>query len=271
VAAVPITFLSDYGYSDEFAGVCRAVIARISPDATVIDLTHGIPRHTIGVGATVLASALPFAPPGVHLAVIDPEVGTARRGIAVRVKTEARVLVGPDNGLLWPAIDRLGGAVMAVDVSLSPFRLEPISATFQGRDVFAPVAAHIARGAGLAEAGDEIDLGSLVRLSPSEPSIGAGRVVAHVVLIDRYGNASLDLDDSHLPRTGLRLGRRLAVEASRSEHEAVFTPTFADVEPGELILFEDSHRHLALAVNRGSAAEVLDLEVGDEVTLRAET
>ena len=127
MAALPITFLSDYGYSDEFAGVCRAVIARIAPDAAVIDLTHGVPRHAIEVGATVLANALPFAPPGVHLAVIDPEVGTSRRGIAVRVETEARVLVGPDNGVLWPAIDRLGGAVAAVDVSLSPFRLEPIS------------------------------------------------------------------------------------------------------------------------------------------------
>jgi S-adenosylmethionine hydrolase len=268
VAALPITFLSDYGYADEFAGVCRAVIARIAPDAAVIDLTHGIPRHAIEQGAAVLADALPFTPTGVHLAVIDPEVGTSRRGVAVRVPAEDRVLVGPDNGLLWPAIDRLGGAVAAVDVSLSPFRLEPISATFHGRDVFAPVAAHMARGAGLAEAGEEIDVGSLTRLRPSEPWVAAGRAVSHVVLIDRYGNAILDLDDSHLPETGLRLGRQLTVESEGSVHEAVFTPTFADVDAGKLILYEDSNRHLALAVNRGSAADVLRLDLGDEVTLR---
>jgi len=268
VAALPITFLSDYGYADEFAGVCRAVIARIAPDAVVIDLTHGIPRHAIEQGAAVLANALPFTPIGVHLAVIDPEVGTSRRGVAVRVAAEDRVLVGPDNGLLWPAIGRLGGAVAAVDVSLSPFRLEPISATFHGRDVFAPVAAHMARGAGLAEAGEEIDIGSLTRLRPSEPSVAAGRAVSHVVLIDRYGNAILDLDDSNLPETGLRLGRQLTVESGGSVHEAVFTPTFADVDAGKLILYEDSNRHLALAVNRGSAADVLRLDLGDEVTLR---
>ena len=147
--ARPITFLSDYGADDEFAGVCRAVIARIAPEATVIDLTHGVRRHAVRQGATILANALPFAPPGVHLAVVDPGVGTPRRAVAVRAACEDRLLVGPDNGLLWPAIERLGGAVEAVDVSLSPLRLEPISATFHGRDIFAPVAAHLAQGAPL--------------------------------------------------------------------------------------------------------------------------
>jgi S-adenosylmethionine hydrolase len=126
----------------------------------------------------------------------------------------------------------------------------------------------MAQGAGLAEAGEEIDVGSLTRLRPSEPSVAAGRAVCHVVLIDRYGNAILDLDDSSLPETGLRLGRQLTVESGGSVHEAVFTPTFADVDAGKLILYEDSNRHLALAVNRGSAADVLRLDLGDEVTLR---
>ena len=151
--ARPITFLSDYGYDDEFAGVCRAVIAGIAPEATVIDLTHGVPRHAIRQGATILANALPYASPGVHMAVVDPGVGSPRRALAVRVASEDRVLVGPDNGLLWPAVEHLGGAVEAVDVSLSEFRLEPISATFHGRDVFAPVAAHLALGASLPDAG----------------------------------------------------------------------------------------------------------------------
>jgi S-adenosylmethionine hydrolase len=268
VPARPITFLSDYGYEDEFAGVCRAVIARIAPDAQVIDLTHGIERHAVDRGAAVLANALPYAPAGVHLAVVDPGVGSPRRAVAVRTGTEDRVLVGPDNGLLSPAIDRLGGVVDAVDVSLSTFRLEPISATFHGRDVFAPVAAHLARGASLADAGERIEGESLTRLPTSQPLIEGDRVVAHVVSIDRFGNAALDLADRHLPETGLRMGRQLTVEAGGASHEAVFALTFADVPDGGLILYEDSYRSFALAVNRGDASADLGLQPGTEVVLR---
>jgi len=268
VAALPITFLSDYGYDDEFAGVCRAVIAGIAPDATVIDLTHGITRHAIREGATVLANAIPYAPPGVHLAVVDPGVGSPRRALAVRASDEGRLLVGPDNGLLWPAIERLGGAVEAVDVSLSDFRLEPISATFHGRDVFAPVAAWLARGTPLSEAGEAIDPASLAALELGEPQVAADHVVAHVVSVDRYGNASLDLADRHLPGSGLRLGRPLTIEIAGRMHDAVFALTFADVEAGKLLLYEDSYRNLALALNRESAAAELSLSPGDEVVLR---
>lgn len=268
MASRPITFLSDYGYEDEFAGVCRAVIARIAPDALLVDLTHGIERHAIECGAAVLANALPYTPAGVHLAVVDPGVGSPRRALAVRTATEDRVLVGPDNGLLWPAIEQLGGAVEAVDASLSRFRLEPISATFHGRDVFAPVAAHLARGASLADAGEAIDAGSLVRLAVPEPVIQADRVLAHVVSLDRFGNAALDLADRHLPETGLRLGRKLTIEAGGAAHDAVFTLTFADVPDGGLILYENSNGSLAVAVNRGDAARDLRLEPGTEVVLR---
>jgi S-adenosylmethionine hydrolase len=265
----PITFLSDYGADDEFAGICKAVIARIAPDARVVDLTHGIARHDVRQGAAVLANALPFAPPGVHLAVVDPEVGTERRAVAVRVAEEDRVLVGPDNGLLWPAVERLGGAVEAVDVSRSPLRLEPISATFHGRDVFAPVAAHLSLGARLSEAGERIQAESLVRLEASQPSIGSDGVVAHVVSVDGFGNAALDLADHQLPATGLRMGRSVAVRAQGRTHEAMFTLTFADVGEGELLVYLDSSRQLALAVNRGSAAAELSLAPGDEVVLRS--
>ena len=144
---LPITFLSDYGDEDEFAGVCRAVIAQIAPEAPLIDLTHGIGRQRCRQGALALANALPFCPPGVHLAVVDPGVGADRRPVAVTTMEEGRFLVGPDNGLLAPAIERLGGAARAVDLANSPFRLEPVSATFHGRDLFAPVAAHLALGA----------------------------------------------------------------------------------------------------------------------------
>ena len=268
MAARPITLLSDYGYQDEFAGVCRAVIARIAPDALVVDLTHGIERHGIERGAEVLANALPYTPAGVHLAVVDPGVGSPRRALAVRTATEDRVLVGPDNGLLWPAIEQLGGALEAVDVSLSRFRLEPISATFHGRDVFAPVAAHLARGASLAEAGETIEADSLERLEASQPVIEADRVLAHVVALDGFGNAALDLADRHLPETGLRLGRKLTIEAGGATHDAVFTLTFADVPDGGLILYENSYGSLAVALNRGDAASDLGLEQGTEVVLR---
>jgi S-adenosyl-L-methionine hydrolase (adenosine-forming) len=268
VATRPITFLSDYGTDDEFAGVCRAVIARIAPEATVIDLTHGVRRHAIREGATILANALPYAPPGVHLAVVDPGVGSPRRALAVRAASEDRILVGPDNGLLWPAVERLGGAAAAVDVSLSRLRLEPISATFHGRDVFAPVAAHLARGTPLSEAGAQIPVDSLATLPASQPAIGPDRVVAHVVSVDRFGNVVLDLADDHLPATGLRMGSPLAVETEGQPHQAAFTLTFADVDAGELILYVDSYRSLALAVNRGSAAAKLRAAPGDEVVLR---
>jgi S-adenosylmethionine hydrolase len=268
VATRPITFLSDYGYEDEFAGVCRAVIARIAPDALVIDITHGIGRHAVERGAAILANALPYAPAGIHLAVVDPGVGSPRRALAVRTATEDRLLVGPDNGLLWPAIEELGGAVEAVDVSLSRFRLEPISATFHGRDVFAPVAAHLARGASLADAGEAIEADSLIRLEASQPVIEADRVLAHVVSVDGFGNAALDLVDRQLPETGLRLGRGITIEAGGTTHDAVFTLTFADVPAGGLLVYANSSGSLAVALNRGDAASDLGLEPGTEVVLR---
>jgi S-adenosylmethionine hydrolase len=268
VGVRPITFLSDFGYEDEFAGVCRAVIARIAPDAPILDLTHGIRRHAIAEGAAVLAKTLPYTPPGVHLAVVDPGVGSPRRAVAVRVADSERIVVGPDNGLLPRAIEGLGGAQVAADISVSEFRLEPVSATFHGRDVFAPVAAHLAAGAKLEDAGEAIDPATLVAPDASEPRLEEGRVVAHVVYVDRYGNAALDIHHERLPETGLRMGRRVWVAASGVTLDAVYSLTFGDVAPGQLILYEDSYRSLSLAVNRGSAAEVLDLAAGVEVTLR---
>jgi hypothetical protein len=266
--ARPITFLSDYGDRDEFAGVCRAVIARIAPEVRLIDLTHGIDRHDVSGGALVLANAVPYAPDGVHLAIVDPGVGTPRRAVALRVADGERVLVGPDNGLLWPAAERLGGIVEAADISLSSFRLEPISATFHGRDVFAPVAAQIATGASLAEAGESLDPGELTRLEVTIAQIEPGAsVTAHVARVDRFGNLILDLATGQLPESGLRLGRALSVELGGDPREALFARTFADVPDGALLLYVDSSGRAALAVNRGSAAESLGLAAGDALTM----
>jgi S-adenosylmethionine hydrolase len=159
-----ITFLSDYGLDDDFVGVCHGVIARIAPEARVIDVSHGVPRHDIRSGALMLRRALPYFPAGVHLAVVDPEVGAARRAVALRTAEEGRLMVGPDNGLMSLAAMRFGGVIEAVDLVRSPFRLEPTAATFHGRDIFAPIAAHLAAGTPLAEAGDPLDPGELVRL-----------------------------------------------------------------------------------------------------------
>ena len=162
MAARPITFLSDYGTSDEFAGVCRAVIARIAPDARVIDLSHGIARHDVRQGAAVLANALAFAPAGRPPRGRRPRASAPGGGRSRSAAAEEdRLFVGPDNGLLSLALERFGGAAEAVDLADSPVRLEPVSATFHGRDLFAPVAAHLALGAALAELGEPIDPAAL--------------------------------------------------------------------------------------------------------------
>ena len=264
---LPITFLSDYGYADEFAGVCRAVIARIAPDAVVVDITHGVPRHDVRAGARVLAAAITYAPEGVHLAVVDPGVGTPRRAVAAR-SGDGRVFVGPDNGLLWPALERCGGIAELADISLSRQRLEPVHATFHGRDVFAPIAAHLAAGAPLSELGEPFETDELVRLEASVARLEDDRVIASVAGIDGFGNVALDLSEREAGAAGLKLGRGLQVEATGVAGAAVYAHTFADVDEGELILYLDSSASLALAVNRGSAAERLGLAAGDEVVLR---
>jgi S-adenosylmethionine hydrolase len=266
--ALPISFLSDYGYDDEFAGVCRAVIARIAPDAVVVDLTHAVTPHSVAEGAAILARALPFAPVGVALAVVDPGVGSDRRAVAVRSAREGRLLVGPDNGLLAEALDEAGGATEAVDLAFSPVRLDPVSATFHGRDVFAPVAAHLAVGAELRDVGDEIDADTLAPSPLPGPQVVPSGILAHVVTIDRFGNVALDVRPARFPDTGLRRGRPVEVLIGGTARRAAHGDTFSDVAPGELILHEDSWASLALAVNLGSAAAELGLNVGDEVTLR---
>jgi S-adenosylmethionine hydrolase len=265
--ARPITFLSDYGYADEFAGVCRAVIARIAPDARVIDITHGLRRHAVRQGAVVLANALPFTPAGVHLAIVDPGVGTERRPVAIRVAEADRVLVGPDNGVLALASKRLGGAVEAVDLATSKFRLEPVTSTFHGRELFSPVAAQLALGASLAEAGEPIDGSSLATLELPQPRLYEDRVVAHVVYVDGFGNAALNVGHDHLATTFLKLGHRAVVDTGGARITVPFGRAFADVGPGQGILYEDSSHNLALAVNRDSAAEMLGLAPDDEVVL----
>ena len=252
-----VTLLTDYGLEDDFVGVCHAVIAGIAPDARIVDLTHGIPRHDVRTGALVLRRSLPFTPAGVHIAVVDPEVGGRRRAVALRTVEGDRVLVGPDNGVLMPAAERFGGVAQAVEISTSPCRLTPVSATFHGRDLFAPVGAHLAAGVDLADAGTPLEPEELVGLDLPTARLEGDEVVAHVLAIDRFGNVTLDAEHTLLARSGLRLGQSVTLEVAGREHGAVYAHAFTDVEPGELLLYEDAYRTLALAVNRGSAADRL--------------
>ncbi|HWH94771.1 MAG TPA: SAM-dependent chlorinase/fluorinase [Baekduia sp.] len=262
--ALPITFLSDYGLQDDFVGVCHAVMTRIAPDARIVDLTHGLERHDVRTAAMVLRRSLPFCAPGVHLAVVDPGVGATRRAIALRTTEEDRILVGPDNGLLSLAAQRFGGIAEVVDVGRSAHRLEPVSATFHGRDLFAPVAAHLAAGAPLGDAGDPIDADEIIRLDMPLAFLDAGELFAHAVAFDRFGNIMLDVEHAELTGSGFRLGHGVDVNGRRG----VYATTFGDVPPGELLLYEDAYRTLALAVNRGSARELLGIERDDELRIR---
>jgi S-adenosylmethionine hydrolase len=268
-SAPVITFLSDYGLDDDFVGICHGVIARLCPEARVIDLTHGIARQDVRRGALALQESLPDLPVGVHLAVVDPDVGAERRAVALRLADD-RMLVGPDNGLLSLAAEQAGGVIEAVDIARSRFRLEPVSATFHGRDIFAPVAAALARGVPLAEVGEPCDPDLLVRLTLPKPRVADGVLRASAIYVDRYGNVGLNVDHELLAELGLRLGQPLGVGVGSGQFEAKYVRTFADVSPGELLVYEDAYRRLSLAVSRGSAAERLGVGVDDELAIRTE-
>ena len=263
-----VTLLTDYGRDDDFVGVCHGVIRSIAPDAEIVDVTHGIPRYAVRTGAIVMRNTLPFMPVGVHVAVVDPQVGTERRAVALQCG-DGRVLVGPDNGLLSLAWESAGGVERAIDVTRSPQRLEPVSATFHGRDIFAPVAAHLASGLEPAESGEPIDPSTLTRVELPRPYAEDGTVVAHALIVDRFGNAGLNVSHDEVVGSGLTLGATVEVEVRGERYLATYASTFADVTPGELIVYEDAYRTLAVAINRGDAAGTLGVTADAEVRLRA--
>ena len=261
-----IIFLSDFGLQDDFVGTCHGVIATIAPEARVIDVTHGVrPGHVLQ-GALVLANTLPYMPPGIHLAVVDPGVGSGRRALAVRDE-EGRLYVGPDNGLLLPAVERFGGVAAAHELANADYSLHPVSRTFHGRDLFSPAAAHLAAGVALAKLGPPVDPEELVRLELPQPEVGQNRIRAVAVAVDRFGNITLNLRPDHLEHAELAAGTRIELVCRGDRFYAVSARTFADAPRGSLILYEDSYRSLALAVSRGSAAELLRLEEGGEIVL----
>jgi S-adenosylmethionine hydrolase len=261
-----LTLLTDYGHADEFVGVCHGVARSIAPDLAIVDLSHSVARHDVREGALTLSNALPYLPVGVHVAIVDPQVGTERRALAVRCD-DGRILVGPDNGLLSLAWERAGGAVEAIDVSRSQHRLEPVSATFHGRDVFVPVAAHLAAGEHLLDAGEAVDIDELMLLELPSPRVGDGEAVGHVLLVDGYGNVALDLRHEHLMALDLTIGARVELSSDGRTATATVVQTFADVPAGEVLVYEDAWGAVAVAVNRGDAAAALGLERDAEVRL----
>jgi S-adenosylmethionine hydrolase len=265
-----ITFLTDFGLQDDFVGTCHGVMKRIAPESEIIDLTHGVRPGRILQGALTLANSLPYLPAGVHLAVVDPGVGGGRRPLALR-DAEGRMYVGPDNGLLLPAADRFGGVVEAHELANPAYALESVSRTFHGRDLFSPAAAHLSLGVSLAELGPPIDPEALVRLDVPEPEVGQSRIRATVLGVDRFGNIALNLRRDHLDQASIVPGMRVEL-VSRGEHYfAVAARTFGDARLGDLIVYEDSYRNLAVAVSQGSAAELLGVEEGSELVVQVET
>jgi S-adenosylmethionine hydrolase len=260
-----ITFLTDFGLQDDFVGTCHGVMARIAPDARVIDVTHGIPPQAILQGALVLRSTTRYMPVGVHLAVVDPGVGSHRRPLAVRT-ADGRTFVGPDNGLLMLAADELGidAAYELVD---ERYRLAEVSRTFHARDVFAPAAAHLAAGVAIDALGPAIDPSNLVRVSVPDPRVGKSQIAARVVGVDRFGNVATNMSTDHVAGLGVARGDRVEVRLTFERYYAVLADTFADAAPGELILYEDSYGLVTLAISNGNAARLTGVGVGDELRI----
>ena len=256
-----VSFLSDYGHDDEFVGVVHSVIRGIAPDARVIDLTHGIPAHDTRAGGLALARAVQYVAPGVILAIVDPGVGTARRAVAVEVGDGVGVFVGPDNGLLASAVAMAGGATRAVELTVTRFHLPAPGPTFAGRDVFAPVAAHLCTGVLLDELGPPVDTSTLLPgvlpVSRTEGDV----VVAEVLWVDRFGNAQLNVGPDELPAL------RHTLTAGTTVRTATRSDTYGSVPPGGVGLVVDAYGLMSIALDRHSAAGELGLEPGVELRL----
>jgi S-adenosyl-L-methionine hydrolase (adenosine-forming) len=239
---------------------------KIAPEAEVIDITHGIEPQNVLQGALVLCNTLPYFPAGIHVAVVDPKVGSERKALCV-VAGERRY-VGPDNGLLLIAADRLGGVDGAFALESEEHRLSPLSNTFHGRDVFAPAAAHLARGVEPSELGPPVDPASLVRLDLPRAEVGDGRIRVTVLYVDRYGNVQTNATGEDLKAAGFDAGAKVEIDMGFESYFARVADTFADVRGGDILLYEDSYWNVALAINGGNAAEMLVVRPGTELRIR---
>ena len=261
-----ISFLSDFGTTDEFVGVVHSVINSIAPFAKVIDITHGIPHYDIRSGGLALARSAQYLSPGVVLAVVDPGVGTQRRAVAVEVGDGESVLVGPDNGLLAPTVALVGGADRAVSLTETNYQLPAPGPTFAGRDIFGPAAAHIASGVDLSELGDEVEVSSLMPgLMPITSKENDG-FHAEVLWVDQYGNAQINLDPTELEIKENEINH-FEIKTGGLTRIAKKVETFEELGAGELGLTIDSYGLVALVIGRGSAAEEMKISTGNQVII----
>jgi S-adenosylmethionine hydrolase len=260
-----VAFLTDYGLADEFVGVCKGVMLSLAPGLTIVDVSHDIPPHDVRAGALTLVRAIQYLPEGIVLAVVDPGVGTDRRSLAI--ETEAGILLGPDNGLLAPAVAMVGGARRAVALADAQYQLASPGPTFAGRDVFAPAAGYLAAGVALTDLGPEVDPAGLTPGLVPLPSLEAGTVTGEVWWVDRFGNCQLNVGPDDLAAFGVGPGDPLEVRFRGEARMARWVRTFADAKPSELVLVVDSYGLLALALDRRSAAQECGLGAGSAVTL----
>jgi S-adenosylmethionine hydrolase len=235
----------------------------IAPGLRIVDLSHGIPPFEVRAGAWVLASALPYTPVGVHVAVVDPGVGTSRLPIVLRCD-RGDLLVGPDNGLLLPAGERLGGVAEARRISNPELMRHPVSSTFHGRDIFAPVGAHLAAGLPLEDVGPRLDIARLAGLPWRRPEYEEARATGEVALLDSFGNVRTNIETARWP---VESDRRLRVRIPAGERIVRAARTFGEVAPGELFAFDDSSGYACLGVNLGSAGAELGVRPGELVQL----
>lgn len=259
-----VSILSDWGARDPSPAICRGVILGIAPEALVVDITHDVDKYNIRHGALMLWCAVPFLPIGAHVAVVDPGVGTPRRAVALET-ARGDYMVGPDNGLLLPGAERLGGVTRAHLIENPAYRLPVVSATFHGRDMFSPAAAHLAAGVPLEQIGSPIDPGTLVTLNWPTPSVRFGELELNVIYVDTFGNVKLSAVTNDLVEAlgSLSRGEELVIEVGGGSkpkaHQLKWASTFGEVAPGDPLLYEDSYGRLCIAVNQGNAAKQLGL------------
>ncbi len=262
-----LTFLSDLGHEDAFLGVCKGVIARIAPEAVVIDVLHLIHVQDVDQGAGVLASAIPYLPaPAVHLALVDPFRTVPARGIAVRT-ADGSTFVAPDNGLTSQAWEPAGGVVSAHVLDDPSLWLPNAARTFRARDVFSPVAARLAAGLPIEAVGSAVDPAELEVLVTRAPSVDDDHVHAEVVQVDHFGNLTLNVQRAHLEAAGINLGDEVELRCAGKTMQVRFTLTYGEVPRSRLALCEDSFRTITVAVNQGSAATVLRARRADPVVI----
>ena len=261
-----ISFLSDYGTRDEFVGVVKSVIRSIAPHVTVVDITHDIRPYDIKGASLTLARSAQYLCPGVVLGIVDPGVGTDRRAVAIEVGDGQSFLVGPDNGMLASAVGMVGGATGAVELTNPDYHLPAPGPTFAGRDVFAPAAAHLCAGVPLDALGTRVDPHELVPGIVPLPRDEEGAIVGEILWVDRYGNCQVNVDPEAIEAWGPRVQLRWT-RPREGVRTAVRAAAYGDLQPSQVGLIVDSYGLLAVTVARGSAAETLGLEAGDEIAL----